>query len=95
MRMSNYGNKNISVNTSKVWSRVSFLSDTGSTLITYLIIVDLQKKAELEKEVERLTKDIDSFIAKAQARRADDDAIRTKIEELTKRMVLLPMTWLM
>ena len=56
--------------------------------------VDLQKKAELEHELEKLTKDIDDIIAKAQARKADDDIIRAKIEELTQRLVSLPLTWL-
>lgn len=52
-----------------------------------LIIVDLQKKSDLEKEVNNLTKEIDILIAKAQARKADDDAIRAKIEEFTRRIV--------
>jgi|SRR5947207_7514446 len=94
MRMSNYGNKNVTVHTSNVWSKISFLSDTGSNLKKYLMTVDLQKKAELEHELEKLTKDIDDIIAKAQARKADDDIIRAKIEELTQRLVSLPLTWL-
>jgi len=57
--------------------------------------VDLQKKAGLETEVEKLTEEIDDIIAKAQARKADDDAIRAKIEEHTKRLVSLALTWLM
>lgn len=56
-----------------------------------LIIVDMQRKSDLEKEVNNLTKEIDILIAKAQALSADDDAVRAKIEEFTKRIVLLRM----
>lgn len=60
-----------------------------------LIIVDMQRKSDLEKEVNNLTEEIDILIAKAQALSADDDAIRAKIEEFTKRIVLLRMMQLM
>ena len=50
----------------------------------------MQKKAELEKEVDNLTKEIDSLIAKVQARKADDTKIREQIEERTRQIVLLP-----
>jgi prefoldin subunit 5 len=60
-----------------------------------LIIVDMQRKSDLEKEVNNLTKEIDILVAKAQALSADDDEIRAKIEEFTKRIVLLRMMQLM
>lgn len=83
---SNYGKQLISTHTAKVFQKSNYLSDAGLTLTLsssiFLIVVDLQKKEQLEGEVAELNGKLQEIGRKGEAKKKEEQFLRGEIERI-------------